>query len=215
MPVGLPVLGGRRRARGGAARAGHDVRPGTTTTSSAPTATSWSCRTTGWRTSAAIVPEQVALAAALGVPTVATNDLHYTLATDAKPHDVLLCIQQQKLQSDPKRLRFDAEEFYLKTPKEMRRTFAELPEACDATLAIAERIQPIEQLEEALVRGETRYHLPRFDTPGGEPHEAYLRRLVASGADGPLRGAAAAGGPRPTRPRARASSSTWGSPATS
>jgi DNA polymerase-3 subunit alpha len=130
-----------------------------------------------------IIPAQVALASDIGVPTVATNDLHYTLPSDAKPHDVLLCIQQQKLQSDPKRLRFDAEQFYLKSAEEMRRTFAELPEACDATLAIAERIRPLEQLEEALVRGETRYHLPRFETPAGEPLEAYLRSLVARGAE--------------------------------
>ena len=69
---------------------------------------------------------------------MATNDLHYTAAADAKPHDVLLCIQQQKLQPDPKRLRFDAEEFYLKSPEQMRALFAELPEACDNTLAIAD-----------------------------------------------------------------------------
>ncbi|TMK18079.1 MAG: PHP domain-containing protein [Actinobacteria bacterium] len=68
-----------------------------------------------------IIGEQIRIAGELGVPVVATNDLHYTRREDAKPHDVLLCIQQQKLQSDPKRLRFDSEEFYLKTSEEMRR----------------------------------------------------------------------------------------------
>ncbi|MEX0985093.1 MAG: DNA polymerase III subunit alpha, partial [Actinomycetota bacterium] len=131
----------------------------------------------------AILPQQIAVAAEVGVPLVATNDLHYTLPSDAKPHDVLLCIQQQKLQSDPKRLRFDAEEFYLKSPQEMRATFHEQPEACDATLLIAERIQPLEHLERALVRGETEYHLPRFETPAGEPLEGYLRTLVERGAE--------------------------------
>jgi DNA polymerase-3 subunit alpha len=129
-----------------------------------------------------ILPEQIKIARDLGVPLVATNDLHYTVQADAKPHDVLLCIQQQKLQSDPKRLRFDAEEFYLKSAEEMRRVFRELEEACDATLAIAERIQPIAELERVLVEHKTEYHLPRFDTPKGEPLDAYLARLVQDGA---------------------------------
>ena len=61
---------------------------------------------------------QIALAqASSGIPLVATNDLHYTLEEDAKPHDVLLCIQQQKVQTDPKRLKFDSEEFYLKSAR--------------------------------------------------------------------------------------------------
>ncbi len=116
------------------------------------------------------------------MPVVATNDLHYTLQDDAKPHDVLLCIQQQKLQSDTKRLKFDSEEFYLKSAEEMRHVFRELPEACDTTLAIAERVQPIDELERILVEHKTEYHLPRFDTPHGEPFDAYLRSLAERGA---------------------------------
>jgi len=129
-----------------------------------------------------ILPGQVAIARELGVPVVATNDLHYTMPEDAKPHDVLLCIQQQKLQADEKRLKFDSEEFYLKSPQEMRQVFRELPEACDTTLAIAERVQPIPELERILVEHKTEYHLPRFDTPGGEPFDVYLRALVDRGA---------------------------------
>jgi DNA polymerase-3 subunit alpha len=128
-----------------------------------------------------ILVEQIAIANELGVPPVAANDLHYTLREDAKPHDVLLCIQQQKLQSDTKRLRFDAEEFYLKSPEEMRAVFHELPEACDNTLRIAERC------DLRLVYGDAaapdqRYHLPRFEAPAGEPLEEYLRQLVEGGA---------------------------------
>jgi len=130
----------------------------------------------------AIIGQQIELARAVGVPVVATNDLHYTLATDAKAHDVLLCIQQQKLQSEPKRLRFDAESFYLKSAAEMRHVFRELPEACDMTLAIAERVQPIPELERVLVEHKTDYHLPRFDTPNGEALETYLHELVDVGA---------------------------------
>jgi DNA polymerase-3 subunit alpha len=129
-----------------------------------------------------ILPRQIELARAMGVGVVATNDLHYTRPEDAKPHDVLLCIQQQKLQSDTKRLKFDSEDFYLKGPAEMRRVFAELPEACDNTLLIAERVALLPELEQVLVEGKTEYRLPRFDTPGGEPLDAYLRELVERGA---------------------------------
>src|SRR5438309_4122509 len=80
----------------------------------------------------------VELSKALGEPLVATNDIHYTHRDDAKPHDVLLCIQQQKVQTDTQRLKFDSEEFYLKTAEEMRAVFAEVSGACDATLDIAE-----------------------------------------------------------------------------
>ena len=128
-----------------------------------------------------VIPAQVALARELGVGVVATNDLHYTEAADAKPHDVLLCIQQQKLQSDPKRLRFDAAEFYLKTPEQMRALFSELPEACDHTLDIAEMIEVDLRYGDAVPVDE-RYHLPRFETPGGQPLEVYLRDLVDRGA---------------------------------
>ncbi|MEP6759565.1 MAG: DNA polymerase III subunit alpha, partial [Actinomycetota bacterium] len=131
-----------------------------------------------------ILPKQVQLARELGVPVVATNDLHYTRPEDAKPHDVLLCIQQQKLQSDPKRLKFDSEDFYLKSAAEMRRVFAELPEACDVTLEIAERIELLPELERVLVDGQTEYRLPRFETPAGEPLDSYLRELVEHGANG-------------------------------
>ncbi len=128
-----------------------------------------------------LLPKQVALARALGLPVVATNDSHYTLREDAKPHDVLLCIQQQKVQSDPQRLRFDSDQFYLKSPREMRELFRELPEACDATLAVAE------MCELRLVYGERapadqRLHLPRFEPPDGRPLEEYLRELVYRGA---------------------------------
>ncbi|MCA1726596.1 MAG: PHP domain-containing protein, partial [Actinobacteria bacterium] len=80
----------------------------------------------------------VELSKRLGIPLVATNDIHYTDRAHATAHDVLLCIQQQKMQKDEKRLKFDTEEFYLKSPAEMRALFAELPEACDNTLRIAE-----------------------------------------------------------------------------
>jgi DNA polymerase III subunit alpha len=145
----------------------------------------------------AVLARQIELAGQVGADVVATNDLHYTLKRDAKPHDVLLCIQQQKLQTDPKRLRFDADEFYLKSAQEMRELFRELPRACDQTLRIAERISPIAHLDRILVEHKTEYHLPRFDTPAGEPLDVYLRALVERG------GEQRYGSPLPTEIRQR------------
>jgi DNA polymerase-3 subunit alpha len=123
----------------------------------------------------------VELARRTGLPVVATNDLHYTERADAKPHDVLLCIQQQKVQTDTNRLRFDTDQFYLKTAEEMREVFRDLPDACDATLAIAE------MCDLRLVYGdelppEQRFHVPSFEPPEGTDRDAYLRALVEEGA---------------------------------
>jgi DNA polymerase-3 subunit alpha len=122
----------------------------------------------------AILPKLVDLSRRTGIPMVATNDLHYTSREDAKPHDVLLCIQQQKLQSDTKRLRFESDDFYLKTAEEMRALFAEVPEACGTTLDIAEMCEL--KLEFGTL------HLPPFEPPDGMSQEEYLRRLTFEGA---------------------------------
>jgi DNA polymerase-3 subunit alpha len=129
----------------------------------------------------AILRRQFDLGADLGIPVVATNDLHYTLKEDSKPHDVLLCIQQQKLQSDPKRLRLDSDEFYLKSADEMRQIFHERPDACDQTLRIAERVS-LDLVYGDRAPTDQRYHLPRFETPEGMERDVYLRSLVEEGA---------------------------------
>ena len=128
-----------------------------------------------------ILRQQFDLGRDLGIPVVATNDLHYTLKEDAKPHDVLLCIQQQKVQTDLKRLKFDSDEFYLKSAEEMRHVFAEAPEACDHTLAIAESVE-LDLVYGDRAPADQRYHLPRFETPQGLDRDTYLRRLVDAGA---------------------------------
>src|SRR2546423_2710733 len=122
----------------------------------------------------AVLPGLLGLSRELGIPIAATNDIHYTDQSDAKPHDVLLCIQQQKVQTDTNRLRFDAPEFFLKSSAEMRQVFADLPEACDATLEIAEKCE----LE--LEYGEL--HLPPFVPPQGMQQEEHLTKLVYEGA---------------------------------
>ncbi|MEX2554002.1 MAG: DNA polymerase III subunit alpha [Actinomycetota bacterium] len=121
-----------------------------------------------------VLPQLVDLSGRLGAPLVATNDLHYTERTDAGAHDALLCIQTNAKISDPGRFKFDAEEFYLKTAEEMRTLFAERPDACDNTLAIAERCDL--SIEFGTL------HLPPFVPPTEESQEQYLRRLVAEGA---------------------------------
>src|SRR5262249_3399431 len=108
----------------------------------------------------------------LAIPLVATNDLHYTYADDVDAHEGLLCVQSGKTLADPNRFRFDARDFYLKSPEEMRRLWSAYPQACDTTLAIAERCH---------VEFESRDLLPAFPVPGGETEESWLRAEVARG----------------------------------
>ncbi len=73
-----------------------------------------------------------------GAPLLATNDLHYVSSADAEAQDVLLCVQTGKTLDDPKRMKFDSSQYYLKTPDEMARLFPELPEALTNTMRVAE-----------------------------------------------------------------------------
>ena len=84
-------------------------------------------------------PSLVRIAKALGAPLLATNDSHYCRREDAVAHDALLCVQTGATIHDPKRFKFEGEEHYLKSAAEMRHLFAEVPEACDNTLWVAER----------------------------------------------------------------------------
>src|SRR6185436_12844081 len=98
-----------------------------------------------------------AIARDLGLGLVCTNDVHYLREADAHPHDVLLCIGTGKAFSDPKRLRYDAKQFFLKTAEEMSAAFADYPEALLNTVRIAERCNVV------LPEGEN--HLPDFAVP--------------------------------------------------
>nr|WP_268876774.1 DNA polymerase III subunit alpha [Agromyces badenianii] len=113
------------------------------------------------------------LAKDLGLPLVATNDLHYTHAADAKSHAALLCVQSGSTLDDPNRFKFDADEFYLKTAAEMRHVFRDYPEACDNTLLIAER---------ADVQFNTNAnYMPRFPVPEGESEDTWFVKEVDRG----------------------------------
>ncbi|HET8601869.1 MAG TPA: DNA polymerase III subunit alpha [Segeticoccus sp.] len=118
--------------------------------------------------------ELLRLARDLNLPLVATNDLHYTNAEDAKAHAALLCVQSGSTMMDPGRFKFDADEFYLKSAAEMRHVWRELPEACDNTLAIAERCNV------SFTEGEGRY-MPRFPVPEGEDETSWFIKEVEKG----------------------------------
>ncbi|MDQ5972825.1 MAG: polymerase subunit alpha [Actinomycetota bacterium] len=130
------------------------------------------------------------IARSLDLPLVATNDLHYVHAADADNHDVLLCIGTRSTMDDPKRFRFDARDFYVKSSAEMRAVWAELPEACDNTLLIAERCH-VEFTEGANL-------MPQFPVPAGESEESWLVKEVERGLDARYRGAV----PDPVRAQA-------------
>ncbi|MDC5697880.1 DNA polymerase III subunit alpha [Intrasporangium calvum] len=116
----------------------------------------------------------IRLARDLKLPLVATNDLHYTRAEDAKAHAALLCVQSGSTLMDPNRFKFDADDFYLKSAQEMRHLWRELPEACDNTLLIAERC------EVSFTEGEGRY-MPRFPVPDGEDETSWFIKEVETG----------------------------------
>ncbi len=103
----------------------------------------------------------------LKLPLLATNDLHYTRHEDASAHAALLCVQSGTTLADPKRFKFDNDEFYLKTPAQMRELFKDLPDACDNTLLIAERCHV------KLREGENL--MPAFAVPQGETEDSWLR----------------------------------------
>ncbi|MDO5629959.1 MAG: DNA polymerase III subunit alpha, partial [Mobilicoccus sp.] len=114
------------------------------------------------------------LARELDIPLLATNDLHYTKPEDATAHSALLCVQSGSTLMDPNRFKFDSDDFYLKSPQEMRHLWRELPEACDNTLLIAERC------EVDFVEGEGRY-MPRFPCPEGEDETSWFIKEVEKG----------------------------------
>ena len=122
-----------------------------------------------------ILPQLLEIGRKLGAPLLATNDSHYTHRADAAAHDALLCVQTGSLLEDTDRLKFHGDEHYVKTAAEMRSVFAELPEACDNTLLIAERA------DVTIEFGTPR--LPHFEVPEGfDGDRAYLDHLTYQGA---------------------------------
>ena len=113
------------------------------------------------------------LARELNLPLVVTNDAHYLSKDDAEMQDVLLCIQTGKTVDDPNRMKFGADEFYLKSEAELRQLFPNCDEAFENTCKIAERCN----VEFVF----NQYHLPSFPVPEGYTNEEYFRKLCMDG----------------------------------
>src|SRR5262245_9982657 len=114
-----------------------------------------------------------AIARDLNLPLVCTNDVHYVRETDAHPHDILLCIGTGKAYSDPKRMRYESRNFFLKTPEQMAEAFMDYPDALANTVRIAERC------DVTLAEGEN--FLPNFDVPVPYTLNDYFEHIVREG----------------------------------
>ncbi|MFC1806515.1 DNA polymerase III subunit alpha, partial [Planctomycetota bacterium] len=113
---------------------------------------------------------EVEIARALGIPLVATNDIHYMRRDDAGAHEALLCINTGKLLSDEDRMSFGSDQFYFASPAEMAERFKDHPEALAATVAIAERCQVDLDF--------SKRHFPPFDS-GAMTNDEHLRKLAS------------------------------------
>ncbi len=116
----------------------------------------------------------IELARDLNLPLVATNDVHYCSEHDAAAQDVLVCVQTNTTIHDPKRMKTDSDQFFLKGPEAMARLFAETPDAISNTIRIAEMCH--------VDLGFKGYQLPEFEVPEGYSPESYLRHLCERGA---------------------------------
>ncbi|MGK2881444.1 MAG: DNA polymerase III subunit alpha [Mycobacterium sp.] len=112
----------------------------------------------------------------LSIPALATNDCHYVTREGSQNHEALLCIQTGKTLSDPNRFRFDGDGYYLKSAAEMRQIWdAEVPEACDSTLLIADRVQSYADVWAQKDR------MPVFPVPDGHDQASWLLHEVTEG----------------------------------
>lgn len=110
-----------------------------------------------------------------GIPLVATNDVHYITQEDAKPHEILLCIQTGKTMQDEDRMIYEGSQYFLKSPEEMARLFPYAPEALVNTVEIAKRCHLDFTFHEL--------KLPSFDVPAPYTPQAYLKKLCEEGLD--------------------------------
>lgn len=109
----------------------------------------------------------------LSIPLVATNDCHYLEQKDANAHEILLCIQTGKTLLDEKRLKFNGNQFYFKSPDEMKFLFKELPEAISNTIKIAEHCNFDMDFD--------KIHLPHYDVPHDSTLDSFLDKLANHG----------------------------------
>ncbi len=127
-----------------------------------------------------LIPEQnivneglIKISKELNIPVVATNDVHYLNKEHARSHEALLSIQTQTTLNDPNRMRLQTDEFYFKSPIEMKKIFEPFPGAIKNTLEIAERCN--------LELDFSKTHLPKYDPPSGKNKEEFLKELCEAG----------------------------------
>ena len=129
-----------------------------------------------------VLPLLVKLADEIGVEIVATNDVHYLKKEEAEMHDVLLCIQTKKTLDDPKRMKFDTDEFYFKSGDEMAALFPNLPKAISNTRVIADKVvEPAFNLDKKGYPIRDMTLIPGYTPPDGSTPEQYLRKLTDEG----------------------------------
>ncbi len=129
-----------------------------------------------------VLPLLVKLADEIGVELVATNDVHYIDKSDAEMQDVLMCIQMKKQLDDPKRMKFQTQEFYFKTGDQMAELFKSYPKAIANTRAIADKVyEPAFNLNAKGYPEKDKTLIPVYTPEDGSTSEEYLRKLTAEG----------------------------------
>lgn len=118
-------------------------------------------------------PLLIKLARKLDIPLICTNDAHYINREDAAAHDILLCIQTGKTLADPDRMRFETQEFYLKSPEEMQQLFSYVPDALENTCKIAQ------SCNYDFIFGQLK--LPYYQLPEGLTAPQYMRKIAQEG----------------------------------
>lgn len=120
-----------------------------------------------------VLKDLLRLAKTIGAPLLATNDLHYVKREDSASHDALLCINSGSKLADPGRFKFDGDGYYVKSAEEMRRTWAELPEACDNTVLLAEQCE--------VSFDTSANYMPNYPCPPGEDETSWFIKEVERG----------------------------------
>ena len=121
-----------------------------------------------------IIAPLMELSKETGIPLVATNDCHYLKQEDAYYHDILLCINTQKMVNDPNRMRMGSNLFYYRSPEDMIKTFSYVPESIKNTLVIADMV-------DVKIRKGNGDLLPNFEVPEGYTAQTYLEHLCREG----------------------------------